>query len=114
MTSNVIKLQAPFERLKKYTDNPEIALRKAIILQAIIDASNSSNQTYAKKIEQEAKNWIFGESDFFYKICYEAELEPQNVIKITREVIEMQKNSNRLIKKSALYLKLLNQHKNNT
>ena len=32
----VIKLQALFEKIKNYNSNPEIALRRAIILQAIM------------------------------------------------------------------------------
>ena len=36
---NVIKFQAPFERLKQYNASSEIILYKAIITQAIIDAT---------------------------------------------------------------------------
>ena len=39
-TPNVIKFQSPFERLKLYTTSPDVTLRKAIITQAIIDATN--------------------------------------------------------------------------
>lgn len=116
MTSNVIKLQAPFERLKQYTSNPEVALRKAIILQAIIDSSNSSEEKSAKKIAESAREWLFEDSEYFDKICQEAELEPANVRKIALETIEKQKNNlkNEQIKKGALHLKLLNKHKSDS
>lgn len=112
MISNVIKLQAPFERLKQNTNNPEIALRKAIILQAIIDSTNLSTEKSAKKIAESAKEWLFGDSEYFYKICQEAELEPSNVKKIALETIEKQKrlHKNEQIKKSALHSKLINLH----
>jgi hypothetical protein len=103
MTS-VIKLQAPFERLKIYNNNADIALRKAIILQAIIDASNAGNNAAAKKIELEAKEWIFGNSDYFKTMCYEANLHPEYVIKLTNDMIEIQKIKYK--KKQALKAKL--------
>ena len=34
---NVVKFQAPFERMKDYNLNPEVRLYKSIILQAIIE-----------------------------------------------------------------------------
>lgn len=54
---NVIKFQSPFERLKSYTNSPDVILRKAIITQAIIEATNISKFRTAKKLEQEAKLW---------------------------------------------------------
>ncbi|KJV57175.1 hypothetical protein OCHUTO_0191 [Orientia chuto str. Dubai] len=87
----VIKFQAPFERLKTFSDDPDILLRRAIILQAIIDASNISLASEAKKYELEAKAWIFGNSDYFQKICYEALLEPDFIVKIAKEVIKLNK-----------------------
>lgn len=59
---SVIKFQAPFERLKEYDLAPEVRLHKAIITQAIIDVSNNSDSPSSKKIEIEAKNWLFGNS----------------------------------------------------
>lgn len=87
----VIKFQAPFERLKTFSDNPDILLRRAIILQAIIDASNISAASEAKKYEHEARIWIFSNSNYFHRICYEARLEPDFVIKIAKEVIKLNK-----------------------
>ena len=84
----VIKLQAPFEKIKNYNSNPEIALRRAIILQAIIDATNTSTNIYAKRFELEAKKWLFGRSKSFTKICEEAELSEDFVISIAKETIK--------------------------
>ncbi len=48
---HVMKFQAPFERLKEYSPSPEIILYKAIITQAIIDATNISDEHRAKILE---------------------------------------------------------------
>lgn len=47
----VIKLTTPFERIKFYNPIPDIALRSAIIMQAIIDATNTSTKKEAIKAE---------------------------------------------------------------
>ena len=87
--SNVIKFQAPFERLKLFDNSPDVNLRKAIITQAIIDASNISEDRKAKKLEREAKNWIFGCGEYFKNICAEACMEPQYVIKLAKQIIKL-------------------------
>jgi len=46
----VLKPQAPFERLKMANDCPEVALNRGIILQAIIDASNTGGGLGSKKL----------------------------------------------------------------
>lgn len=86
---HVMKFQAPFERLKEYSPSPEIILYKAIITQAIIDATNISDGPRAKIIEQDAKKWIFSNSEYFQKICHIAGIEPSFVIKITKEAIKL-------------------------
>ena len=86
---SVIKFQAPFERLKEYDLMPEVRLYKAIITQAIIDVSNTSNTATSKKIELEAKNWLFGDSSHFKDICNKADLSPEKVVKMARDAIEM-------------------------
>lgn len=91
---SVVKFQAPFERLKEYDISPEVRLYKAIITQAIIDVSNTSNTVTSKKIELEAKNWLFGNSSHFKDICNKAELSPEKVVRMARDVIEM--NSNKI------------------
>ncbi len=88
MTS-VIKLQAPFEKIKLANVSPDIALRRAIILQAIIDASNVSDTKIAKKIEKDAKSWIFGNSEYFQRICEEADLDVNMVINMTNDIIQL-------------------------
>lgn len=90
MNSFVIKLQSPFERLKLINDNPEISLRKAIILQAIIDASSCSEKQQDKRIAQEARDWLFGDSEYFQQLCNEAELAPNYVANIATQMIKLQ------------------------
>lgn len=77
----VLKFQAPFERLKEYDYTPEVQLYKAILTQAIIDVSNIADIQNAKKIELEAKAWIFSNSKYFQEVCCKAEIEPNFVIK---------------------------------
>lgn len=94
----VIKFQAPFERLKEYDYSPEVRLYKAILTQTIIDASNITEVKTAKKLEIEAKIWIFGNSQYFQEVCYMGEIEPDFVIKIAKEAIKLN-----LAKESMLY-----------
>ena len=90
--TNVMKFQAPFERLKLYNASPDIVLRKAIIMQAVIDATNISDSKEAKKLEIEAKAWIFGNDETFKTICIEAGIEASFIAKITKEIIKIHKN----------------------
>ncbi len=94
----VIKFQAPFERLKEYDYSPEVRLYKAILTQTIIDASNITETKIAKKLEIEAKIWIFGNSQYFQEVCHKGEIEPGFVIKIAKEAIKLN-----LAKGSVLY-----------
>ena len=64
---NVIKFQAPFDRIKFYNSG-SISLYKAVILQAIIDVTllNDSNISAANKIlAEDARKWIFEDSEGF-------------------------------------------------
>ncbi len=113
--TNVIKFQAPFERLKSYNSSPDVSLRRAIITQAIIDASNNSNTNKeAKKIELEAKSWLFGNSAYFAEICIEAGLEKGYVVKIAKEIIKIHdsKNQKTSLKKAKEKMELKNLKKN--
>jgi hypothetical protein len=89
MTS-VLKPQAPFERLKLSNTNPEVALKKAVILQAIIDASNTSNNKSAIKAAKNAAKWLFGNSEGFLETCSDAEMDPDFLIKVAKQLIELQ------------------------
>lgn len=89
---NVIKFQAPFERLKLYNDSPDVNLRKAIITQAIIDATNVSGKKQARKDEIDAKTWIFSCGEHFQNVCLEAGIEPSMVVKITKQIIKLHKS----------------------
>lgn len=84
---NVMKLQAPFDRLLSYDIDPHVALRKAIILQAIIDSTSSAVDNKALKAKREARDWILGNNEYFQQICFEGDLDPQEMIALTREMI---------------------------
>lgn len=99
--SNVIKFQAPFERLKLYDSSPDVSIHKAIITQAIIDATNISECREAKKLEREAKAWIFGGSEYFKEICMGANIEPSFVVKITKAIIKLHKKNSKFRAKLA-------------
>ena len=43
----------------------------------------------AKKIELDAKAWLFGESKDFQEICFRADLEPCYVIKLAKKIIRL-------------------------
>lgn len=90
---NVLKFQSPFERLKLYNDNPEVSLCKAIITQAIIDATSISVDIESRKERLEALWWIFGDSTEFLEICDGAQLEPHFVRKLTVEAIKLKRPS---------------------
>lgn len=111
---NVLKFQAPFERIKIYNKSPDVALRKAIIMQAIIDATNLSNEAINQKIEQEAKLWLFSNSKHFKETCLEADLKPSFVVRIAKELISLHKEKiNKLssIKKIKVKTLLINKLK---
>lgn len=90
----VIKPQAPFERLKIANSCPEVALRKAIILQAIIDASDISQAKTTLKITNKAQEWLFGNSKSFCETCHGANLDPDFVVKIARQMLEQHRKDN--------------------
>lgn len=90
--SSVIKLTTPFERIKFYNSSPDIALRLAIIMQAIIDSTNTSSKKEAKKVEYAAKEWIFVDNEDFTATCLEAGIKPFLVRKVATDFIELQQN----------------------
>jgi hypothetical protein len=92
----VIKFQAPFEKIKFSKISPEAMLRQAIILQAIIDASNSSLDNKSVKLSNDARKWIFGRDKNFVRYCEEAGMETDNVIKSTIDVIEYQMKTRKM------------------
>lgn len=96
MISSVIKLQAPFERLKGYSDCADVNLRRAIILQAIIDATNVSSSKSAVRNADEAKEWLFGDNPYFSKVCNEADLETYTVKQVARDMMDIQQRRYKL------------------
>jgi hypothetical protein len=86
---NVLKFQAPFERLKEYSNFAEVNLFKSVIVQAITDISNISEKPKNKAIRQEVIDWISGGSDYFQMACDFAGIEPAVVIKLAYEAMEL-------------------------
>jgi hypothetical protein len=97
--TNIIKFQAPFERLKDNNNNPDIALIKAIVLQSIIDASNISNLKEARKEEINAKAWIYGGSEDFQLMCEYINYDVDHVRKIAKNIENLHKINSLKIKK---------------
>lgn len=89
----VLKPQAPFERLKMANDCPEVALNRGIILQAIIDASNTGGGSVSKKIARTAYNWLCGKSEGFKQTCFNADLEPNFVVTVAKQMIDLHNSS---------------------
>ncbi|KAF8818888.1 hypothetical protein [Rickettsia endosymbiont of Cardiosporidium cionae] len=92
---HVIKFQAPFERLKQYVISPDVRLYKAILLQAIIDSTNVSNNKCLKKLEIAAKNWIFKDNNDFIKICNLSNMQHCYIRKLTKKLININANYSR-------------------
>ena len=90
MMYGVIKLQAPFDGLRALNEQSEICLSKAILIQAIIDASNKANSNDAKISELDAKEWIFGCSVDLDDICNLANMSLPTILQIIQEVIKLQ------------------------
>ena len=86
---SVIKPQAPFERLKTANDSAEIALCRAIILQAVVDASNTSNNASSKQFAKEALEWLFVPNENFKEVCTSAGLEINYVRAIATKMINL-------------------------
>ena len=112
--TNVIKFQSPFERMKSYNTCPDISLRKAIILQAIIDASNTSDISELKKIEVEAKHWLFCTNNTFEDTCIEADMKPSLVRKIAKKIIRLHRNAKLTLQKRSVRQKHLTQYSTST
>lgn len=96
---NVIKLSAPFEKLKSYDASPEVNMYKAVIMQHIIDCTNTSNNNESRRLEIEAKTWLFGNSKDFLIVCDFAKITPWEVQKIAKEAIQMHSESSNLLQR---------------
>jgi hypothetical protein len=110
MVYNVIKFQSPFERLKSYQDSPDVALRRAVIMQAIIDATDDGLSSVSKNTSSNARKWLFSQNQDFENICLEAGLEPSYVVKIAETLIDI----NRAKKNLGSHINLLHKVKKNT
>ncbi len=104
------KLHAPFDRLLSYDMNPHVALRKAIILQAVIDATSAAVDRKAIKARDEARRWVLESDEYFKRICFEGDINSKEIIAITQEMIT---ESTRPPYKPASAIELCTNFKNN-
>lgn len=84
----VIRLQAPFEKIKANTDDPIERLYRAVIMQMIIDASNKSDKQELVKNERDAKKWLFEENENFDFVCFSAKMDKNIVRQIAKRIIK--------------------------
>lgn len=89
--SNVIKLQCPFERIKKYSSKPEVNLCRAVIMQMIIDATNIAKDPTMLKHQKHAIDFLFGNGEDFAIMCDDAELSIDEVRKLAIDLIASHK-----------------------
>ena len=86
----VIQMNSHFDKLKLYHSfEPEVLLRKAIIMQALSDMVSVSKKPCEIMDSREAKRWLLGNSDDFKRICIEAGLTPSYVKKIAQEMLDL-------------------------
>ncbi|MDX1916935.1 MAG: hypothetical protein SFT68_03025 [Rickettsiaceae bacterium] len=83
----LIKLNTPFEKIRLSNITPEIKLKRAIIMQAVIDAINVGKDTTSMKIALEARQWLSPDNEDFIIMCHECALEPDYIIRKTKEAI---------------------------
>lgn len=57
----------------------EPGLWRAVITQALMDAATGSNKAEARRIRQDAINWLLSPSDDFDAVCDNAGLDPDYV-----------------------------------
>lgn len=102
---DVLKFQAPFDRIEEYNNCPMVCLNKAVIIQVVTDASNiASNDKSASKIATKAKNWAFSEDyeDEFMDICERAELDYTLVRQIIKQGIALSLNKNKSLEQKIM------------
>lgn len=68
--------------------SPYIALWKAVITQALMDAGNNFKKKEYKTIKARAISWLDGKSDDFKDVCEMAGLEPEYIRKKSGEAIK--------------------------
>ena len=70
------------------TARREQALWRAVIVQALMDASCGSKKQEAQQAKQEAIVWLRGNSKDFMTVCYYAGFEPDYVRRMVRDALE--------------------------
>lgn len=85
----VVKLQAPFEKIKQNTKDPIERLYRAVIMQMIIDSSNNnSNSKMLMQRERDAKTWLFKDNSNMDFACKMANIDKNLVRQIAKKMID--------------------------
>ncbi len=58
---------------------PYVAMWRAVIMQAVVDARSESSKAEMAYEKQQAKVWLEGRNADFYWVCWMAEMDPQYV-----------------------------------
>lgn len=90
----VVRLQAPFEKIKQNTKDPVERLYRAVIMQMIIDASNNSDSKMLIQREKDAKKWLFDDNSNMDWSCKMANIDKNLVRQIARKIIDKNNKGN--------------------
>jgi hypothetical protein len=63
------------------------ALWRAVIMQALVDATTNYKKRDYKYIKAQARSWLAGNSDDFYEVCELANYEPSYLKKMIKKVL---------------------------
>lgn len=66
----------------------EPGLWRAVITQALMDAATGSNKAEARRLRQDALNWLLSPSDDFDAVCDNAGLDPDYVRTRAAQAVE--------------------------
>lgn len=83
----MFKAEKPIETLLKLEKNPEFRVYYAIILQAVLDASNLSFDNIRHEEILEAREWLFNKSSNFEHDCQIINLNPDYVRGLVKEIL---------------------------
>ncbi len=76
---------SPYEEVNDYNPTAaEQALWRAVVVQALMDASSMSKKAEMQQYRREAQVWLRGNSENFLTVCHYAGFDPE----CTREMIK--------------------------
>ena len=82
---NGTQTNSPYEETSDYNPTAtEQSMWRAVVVQALMDASSMSKKAEMQQYKREALVWLRGNSEDFFTVCYYAGLDPE----CTREMIK--------------------------